>query len=86
MVADKAKVERLLKTARGQIDGILAMIEENRYCMDISAQLMAADAVLRRANKEILTAHLMGCVKSAKTEEDIEEKLKELTAVINKLL
>ena len=35
MMADKQKVSRLLKTARGQIDGILKMIEEDRYCIDI---------------------------------------------------
>ena len=40
MMADKEKVTRLLKTARGQIDGILKMVEDDRYCMDISHQLM----------------------------------------------
>ena len=41
MMADKQKVSRLLKTARGQIDGILKMIDEDRYCIDISNQIMA---------------------------------------------
>ena len=41
MQADKKKVSTLLKTARGQIDGILNMIEEDRYCIDVSHQLMA---------------------------------------------
>ena len=36
MMADKKQVTRLLKTARGQIDGILKMVEEDRYCIDIS--------------------------------------------------
>lgn len=35
MQADHKKVERYLKTARGQIDGILRMIEDDRYCIDI---------------------------------------------------
>ena len=47
MQADKKKVTRLLKTARGQIDGILKMIEEDRYCVDISHQIMASQAVLK---------------------------------------
>ena len=34
MKADHAQVNRLLKTARGQIDGILKMVEEDRYCLD----------------------------------------------------
>ena len=53
MKADQKQMTRLLKTARGQIDGILKMIEEDRYCLDISHQIMAADAILRRANKEL---------------------------------
>ena len=35
MKADRKKVEPLLKTARGQLDGVLKMIDDNRYCMDI---------------------------------------------------
>lgn len=58
MQADKKKVGTLLKTARGQIDGILNMIEEDRYCIDISHQLMATMAILNKANKEVLSAHL----------------------------
>ena len=51
-MADKKQVTRLLKTARGQIDGILKMVEEDRYCIDISHQIMASEAILKRANKE----------------------------------
>ncbi|HIT03777.1 MAG TPA: metal-sensing transcriptional repressor, partial [Candidatus Caccocola faecipullorum] len=44
MKADKAEVSRKLKIARGQLDGILRMIEEDRYCVDISYQLVATQA------------------------------------------
>ena len=63
MKADKQQITRLLKTARGQLDGLLRMVEEDRYCIDISNQLMATDAILRKANREVLRAHLEGCVK-----------------------
>ena len=46
MRADKDTISRLLKTARGQIDGILKMVEDDRYCMDISNQVMATEAIL----------------------------------------
>ena len=35
MMADHKSVTRMLKTARGQIDGILRMVEEDRYCVDM---------------------------------------------------
>jgi len=83
--ADKAKVNRLLKTARGQIDGILKMIEEDRYCIDISNQLMATQAILNRANKDVISAHMKACVKDAITQNKGDEKIDELIAVIDKL-
>ncbi|MGN0625955.1 MAG: metal-sensing transcriptional repressor [Oscillospiraceae bacterium] len=86
MMADKQKVSRLLKTARGQIDGILKMVEENRYCVDISNQIMAAQSVLKKANGEVLKAHLDHCVKEAITENDAVEKLQEIEKIIEKLL
>ena len=69
MQADHKKVERYLKTARGQIDGILRMIEDDRYCIDISTQLMATQALLNKANKEILAEHMRHCVNEATTGE-----------------
>ena len=86
MMADRNTVLRLLKTARGQLDGILKMVEENRYCLDISHQLMATEAVLNRANKEILSAHLKHCVNEAKTPEEREEKIDELITALGKIL
>ena len=35
------KVLLRLKTARGQIDAVIKMIEDERYCIDISNQLLA---------------------------------------------
>ncbi|MFR5150425.1 MAG: metal-sensing transcriptional repressor [Ruminococcus sp.] len=47
----------------GQLDGILRMIEEDRYCVDISNQLLATQALLKRVNQEILRAHIRSCVR-----------------------
>ena len=86
MMADQKTVLRLLKTARGQMDGIIRMVEEDRYCIDISTQVMATEAMLNRANKEILTAHLKHCVNTAQTQEEREEKIDELVDMLGKIL
>ena len=89
MMADHDTVLRLLKTARGQMDGIIKMVEEDRYCMyciDISTQVMAAQAMLGRANREILTAHLKHCVNTAQTQAEREEKIDELVDMLGKIL
>ena len=86
MMADEKKVLRLLKTARGQMDGIIKMVEENRYCIDISQQLMATEAILNRANKEILAAHLKHCVQEAATPEERGEKIDEFVQTLGRIL
>ena len=86
MMADQKMVLRLLKTARGQIDGIIKMVEEDRYCMDISQQVTAADAMLRRANREILTAHLKHCVEHAESDKERSDKIDELVNALGKIL
>ncbi|WP_102371813.1 metal-sensing transcriptional repressor [Enorma phocaeensis] len=88
MQADKAKTLRLLKTARGQIDGIMRMVEEDRYCIDVSTQLMATQSMLARINADVLKAHIDHCVRTAVesgTEAEKESKLAEVEHVIDKL-
>lgn len=85
MQADRKKVETLIKTAKGQLEGVLRMIEEDRYCIDISNQIMAATAVLKRANREILAAHMKSCVLSAAKSDNGEEKIEELIKTLDKL-
>lgn len=86
MRANQEKVTRLLKTARGQIDGILKMVEDDRYCVDISNQIMACEKVISRANKEVLLAHLLGCVEEAVEAGDAHEKTDELESMLDKML
>ena len=76
MKADKTQVTRLLKTARGQIEGILKMVEEDQYCIDISNQLMAAQAILRRANREAMAQG---------DEAAMEQKIQELAGIMDQL-
>ena len=85
MKADKQKVNRLLKTARGQIDGILKMIEDDRYCIDISNQILAVTSVLKRANQEIISAHMKSCVKDAFENGNSEEKIEEVLKIVEKM-
>lgn len=85
MVADKQTVTRLLKTARGQLDGILKMIEDDRYCIDISNQLLATESILRKANKEVLHAHMSHCVKDAFEQGNSQEKIDEIIRIMDKL-
>lgn len=74
-----------MKTARGQIDGIIKMVEDDRYCMDISNQILAAISILNKVNREIVRAHMQTCVVDSIREGGESEKIDEIMALIDKL-
>ncbi|MFS8540465.1 MAG: metal-sensing transcriptional repressor [Tissierellales bacterium] len=84
----KERAALKLKTVRGQIDGILKMIEEDRYCVDISTQILSAMALLRKANIDILNSHIRTCVKNAILEDEVqgEEKIQEIIEILDKYM
>ncbi|WP_163192959.1 metal-sensing transcriptional repressor [Clostridium thermarum] len=86
MVEDKKKALQALKTSKGQIEGIIKMIEEGRYCVDISNQIIAAQSLLKKANMLILKQHLNHCVKNAFIHDSGEEKMEEVMGILEKLI
>lgn len=84
MKADKKNILRYLKTTKGQIEGIIKMVEDDRYCVDISTQVLAVQALLKKANNEVLKAHINSCVKEAFEEGNGDEKVDELMKVFDK--
>ena len=87
MRADRKKVEPLLLTARGQLDGVLKMIEDGRYCMEIAAQLQAVESLVHKAQREVLREHLSGCVQEAfdtGDEQARENKIDEIIKLLDK--
>ena len=81
---DSQKAVDLLKTARGQIDAVLRMVEEDRYCIDVSKQVHAAIALLKKANIVILRQHMNTCVKDAIRTNKGTEKIDEITMILEK--
>ena len=86
MKADHEKVSHQLRIARGQIDGLLAMIEKDAYCIDVSNQLLATIALLKKVNGDVISAHLEHCVKQAKDEDEIDAKIAEVRALMKRLM
>ena len=62
------------------------MIEEDRYCVDISNQLLATQALLKRVNQEILRAHIRGCVRDGLHTDAPNPKLEEALQLLEKLV
>lgn len=84
--ADKKQVMNLLKTSKGQIEGIIKMLEDDRYCVDISKQILSVQALLKKANLKIIDQHIKHCVKQAFTEGEVvgNQKVDEIIELIDK--
>lgn len=57
----KSEVVRRLKTARGHIDGVLGMIEDDASCIDLLTQLSAIRSALGQVSHLIVQHHLDRC-------------------------
>ena len=86
MNEERSKALQALKTSKGQIEGIIKMIEDERYCMDISNQIIAAQSLLKKANMLILKQHMNHCVKDAFKNNNGDEKLQEIMTILEKLI
>lgn len=75
-----------LKKIEGQIRGIIKMVEDERYCIDILNQFKAVFAALEKVEGRVLEAHIEDCVKNAVIDDEKKAKnlLDELITIINK--
>jgi len=75
---------RRLKTIEGHLKGIVRMVEEDAYCIDVIRQIQAVEAALNKVSTRILENHLNSCVITAIQGDDAGERkrvLKEITDV-----
>jgi len=73
-----------LKTVEGHLRGIIRMVEEDAYCIDIIRQIQAVEAALNKVSAQILEGHLNSCVITAVQGDEPRERervLKEITEV-----
>ncbi len=77
---------KILKTAKGQIEAVIRMTEEDRYCVDIANQILAVEALLKKANLNILKQHLQTCVSESLADGTYQEKTDEIMKLLKKYM
>jgi DNA-binding FrmR family transcriptional regulator len=79
---DKTEILRRLKTARGHLDGVIGMVEQDVYCLEILKQLSAVRSALDRVGRIELQHHLTHCfleaVRSGKEHDAVTELMETL--------
>ena len=85
MNCQKKQAVQTLQTAKGQIEATIKMLEEGRYCVDVSNQIMAAQSLLKKANLLILEQHMNSCVKEAFEQGNGSEKIDEVIGILSRI-
>ncbi len=80
--AESKKAINLLKTAKGHVEAIINMVNTDRYCVDVSRQIIAVQAILKKANLTILRQHMSTCVVDAVQNRNSEEKFDEIIKIL----
>ncbi len=81
----REQIQRLNKI-QGQVKGIVRMIEEKRYCIDILNQIKAIDKALQKVSRGVMERHLNHCVQGAiqaKDQAQSSEKIAEIMKLLD---
>lgn len=79
---------RRMRRIEGQARGIIKMMEEGRYCVDILQQILALEAATRAARTKVLDIHAKHCIEEALASNNKAEqsaKVTELLMLIEKI-
>ena len=63
-----------LKIVAGHLGGVIRMLEQDAYCIDVIRQIQAVQAALNKVSAAILENHLNSCVTTAIRGEDPTER------------
>jgi DNA-binding FrmR family transcriptional regulator len=79
----KASCRTRLSRIEGQVRGLVRMIEDDRYCIDVVTQISAVRAALRRVEEEILRDHVSHCMESAIASGNKAEQRKKIAELMD---
>lgn len=87
MINEEIKNESLLRLKKidGQIRGIMKMVENEKYCIDIINQITAAEKALKGVSKIIMKRHVESCVATAISMGQGKDAIDELVETIYKV-
>jgi CsoR family transcriptional regulator, copper-sensing transcriptional repressor len=71
-----------LTGARGHLDGVVRMIDEDRYCIDVLHQITAVQGALDSARRALLDNHLRTCVRDGFLDGRMDEVVEELVDAV----
>jgi DNA-binding FrmR family transcriptional regulator len=81
----RTSCRKRLNRIEGQVRGLVRMVDEDRYCIDIVTQIAAVRAALKRVELEIMREHVGHCVRHAMTSGSAGEQAEKIDELIEVL-
>ena len=81
----KSACLKRLNRIEGQVRGLIGMVGEDRYCIDVITQISAVRAALKRVEQEVLRDHIGHCVKEAMQSDDSRNQDRTIQELIDVL-
>lgn len=78
------KVVNRYKIAKGHLEKVIKMLEDDSYCIDIVHQSIAVQSALKKADEEVLKNHLETCVSDSIKKGQSNKAIGEVMAVFKK--
>lgn len=78
------KILHRFKIARGQLDGVISMVEKGRYCINIVEQSIAIQSALKKTDEIIMKNHMETCVASEIKKGNATEVIAEVMKIMEK--
>jgi DNA-binding FrmR family transcriptional regulator len=79
----KKLVATRLARVEGQVRGLAQMVDQDRYCLEVVAQVRAARSALAKVEEIVLADHLSSCVEQAIVSGDPEQQRKKVAELID---
>jgi DNA-binding FrmR family transcriptional regulator len=78
------RIVHRLKISKGHLEKVIAMIENDAYCIDVLHQMNAIQSGLKETGNVVLENHLKGCVSDAINNGKKDEAIAEIMEVFKK--
>lgn len=73
-----------LKIAKGHLEKVINMIEDDAYCIDVLHQMQAIESGIKETGNVVLENHLKSCVADAIGRGEKEKAISEIMEVFKK--
>jgi DNA-binding FrmR family transcriptional regulator len=84
--SDTERILARLRRVEGQVRGIQRMVQEERYCVDVLAQISASTNALEKVGLLLLNDHIRHCVRGSIVDGGGDEKIEELVEAVDRFV